>query len=413
MQNVTDSVTEHSVQSCYTVVYDFSEQDRTWQVAGEGGWSELHICLDESDGSYRILAWTHDTQTVLVNVNLDHRCEYKEKSDNFHSFKDENGLRRGFGFHKSDRNLQSAKDFLEVVRSIITELRRAAQASAPSANRNASLIQTVPVLPQHEMDRGPPVIHEDGTMQILQSSKAKHAYSQESISDVSQVKREGHVELNENGEYVMHGATFLPEGWEAVANQKFNVPPASLRGVLLDPYDFKVPILLEQMKHRIKQLNGLQEVGIFRLAPDATECDRMKEMMNSGQDWQDEDCDVNAIANLLKIWFRSLPTPILNIVEPALIEMNHDSVEGVANAIPEFPECERTLLLWLWDFCVEIAEHQDVNKMGVQNLSIVIGPNLFNTDNFQNPMKAMEFSSKVVGFFQKGVEWRQQVLGRA
>ena len=102
----------------------------------------------------------------------------------------------------------------------------------------------------------------------------------------------------------------------------------------------------------------------------------------------------------------------------------------------KFPELERALLMWLWDFCVEIQSKSSVNKMTVQvkkklrsflstfnlqkkgffcsfffveNLGIVIGPNLFNTEAFQNPMKAMEFSGKVVTYFQKGVEWRMSL----
>jgi len=164
------------------------------------------------------------------------------------------------------------------------------------------------------------------------------------------------------------------------------------------------------MKERIKALGGLNETGIFRLAPDAAECDHIKEKMNSGGTWIDEECDVNVIANLLKVWFRDLPNPILNQVSPSVIELNQ-TADKVRDCMKEFPELEKALLMWLWDFCVEIQAKSDKNKMTVQNLGIVIGPNLFNTDQFQNPMKAMEFSGKVVTFFQKGVEWRKSLAG--
>ena len=51
-------------------------------------------------------------------------------------------------------------------------------------------------------------------------------------------------------------------------------------------------------------LSFFVEKGIFRLAPDAGECDHIKSKMNSGGAWIDEKTDVNVFANLLKVWFR-------------------------------------------------------------------------------------------------------------
>lgn len=401
--------TEQSIKSCYTVVYDFDEDNRNWKVAGNGGWSELHICQDESDGTFRVLAWTHDSQEVLVNCNLDHRCEYKEKSENFHSFKDENGDRKGFGFHKSERNLNSAVEFLDCVKTVLTELRRKHQLANPSANmdRAASLIQNVPILPNDQSK--PPEFAGDGAMTIHGPRAAKNKESDFLITDPREVVRKTHVEFNsETGEYIIQNPDALPEGWLQLANKKFGVVPNNLPSVHAGDYGSKIPLILVQIKEKIKALGGLDEMGIFRLAPDAGECDHIKSKMNSGGDWIDEKTDVNVFANLLKVWFRDLPRPILNQVSPGVIELNQ-TADKVRDSMDKFPELEKALLMWLWDFCVEIQSKSNVNKMSVQNLGIVIGPNLFNTDQFQNPMKAMEFSGKVVTYFQKGVEWRMSL----
>ena len=58
-----NGTTEKSVKSCYAVIYTL--KNRKWAVAGEGGWSECHLCLDTLDNSYRILAWTVKSQEVL------------------------------------------------------------------------------------------------------------------------------------------------------------------------------------------------------------------------------------------------------------------------------------------------------------------------------------------------------------
>merc|ERR1739838_1170756 len=104
--------------------------------------------------------------------------------------------------------------------------------------------------------------------------------------------------------------------------------------------------------------------------------------------------------------FRELPVPILNQVKTVVIEKSQTCEDVQKVVTKEFPEPAQSILIWLWDLCVEVAEHQATNKMTPQNLAIVIGPNLFNTTSFQNPMAAMTFSGKVVVFFQRGIEWR-------
>jgi len=404
-----DVQSEKSIASVYTVVYDFSVEKKTWKVAGDGGWSELHICEDKGDQSYRILAWTHETQEVLVNVNLDAKCEYKEKSENFHSFKDSEGSRRGFGFHRSDRNLVNAEEFKNKVLHTLKKLKAEAHVHG---NRAPSVIgNQIPKLPAEERFN-PPEMDEDGKMRIrpTRTEDLKKRAQDEKISDVTNVQRKAHVSLNEDGTYKIVNPENLPEGWKQLANQKFGINPSKIPGIELQEYKSKIPLLLVQLKQRLCDLQGLQEVGIFRLAPDAGESNKVKKMINEGEDWLNYKCDVNVISNLIKIWFRDLPRPILNAVDPAVIEMSQ-TVEGLEKAMGQFPEPDRSLLEWLWDFCCEISDFSQVNKMSVQNLGIVIGPNLFNTLNFENPMKAMDFSGKVVTFFQKGVEMRNKMRG--
>jgi len=263
-------------------------------------------------------------------------------------------------------------------------------------------------LPERE-SHNPPIMDESGQFIIHQARDAKLVGASEAIEGPHSVKRQTHVEIDETtGEFIIDNPEFLPPGWREIANRKFGVPPSNLPTVELPQYQKKIPLLLVQMKQRLIELDGFQETGIFRLAPDASECNRIKAMMNSGQDWMEEDVDVNVMANLIKVWFRELPKPILNIVPSRIIEMNQTQ-DKVAACLVEFPDVYASLLEWLWDFCVEVADHSGVNKMPKHNLAIVIGPNLFNTDSFDNPMKAMDFSGKVVTFFEKGISWRQSL----
>ena len=55
---------EKSIKSCYAVIYELV--GKKWAVLGEGGWSEVHLCYDSGDNSYRILAWTVKSQNVRI-----------------------------------------------------------------------------------------------------------------------------------------------------------------------------------------------------------------------------------------------------------------------------------------------------------------------------------------------------------
>ena len=43
-----------------------------------------------------------------------------------------------------------------------------------------------------------------------------------------------------------------------------------------------------------------------------------------------------------------------------------------------------------------------------ENLGIVIAPNLYNLGDFDNPMKVMDFTDKLVSFFQRVIEYRKK-----
>jgi RhoGAP domain len=74
-----------------------------------------------------------------------------------------------------------------------------------------------------------------------------------------------------------------------------------------------VPSILVCMRECLERNDAFHEEGIFRLAGDAEEILRLKNLMNRKK--FDASDDINTIANLIKIWFRDLPVPLLNHIE--------------------------------------------------------------------------------------------------
>lgn len=387
---------EQSIKSSYIVLYEL--KDESWVPLGDGGWTEVHLCSDTEDGTFRILAWSVDTQDVLLNASVTGSCVYKSsKKPNFHSFKSEYG-KYGFGFHKAEDSIKLATEFLSTVALVIEQLR--ARASGTS-------VESEGTTEQHLMKMGlinPDKFKSLGNLKILPPKPNKHKQHDENIFDPQEVKHTRHGFFNPKTQKFEGN---FPDNFKKMLEKQFGVIPKHLVSRSVRGYDSKIPAILLDLKDMLKKLDGYKVTGIFRLAPLGKNNETVKQLINQGEDWKDQISDVNLCANLLKVWFRELPTPILNQVENKVIEMSQD-IESVAKATAQFPEPSRSILLWLWDLCVEVAEFERENKMGAQNLAIVIGPNLFNTNKFENPMLAMTFSGKVVTFFQRGIEWRQQ-----
>ncbi len=150
---------------------------------------------------------------------------------------------------------------------------------------------------------------------------------------------------------------------------------------------------------------GLQQEGIFRLAPDGDESSYVKQQLNANKFVKCS--DVNCISNLLKVWFRELPTHLLNEIKPESITAvdNEDQAGRVITA--ELTDPCQSIFYWLLDMCIEVAKYSHVNKMTPQNLAIVIGPNLF-TPTMTDPMASLMFSQKVANFLHKSILWRKK-----
>jgi len=182
----------------------------------------------------------------------------------------------------------------------------------------------------------------------------------------------------------------------------FGVDPASLEMEMDAGY--QVPSILVAMKRSLIDYGGLKQEGIFRLAGEQTEIKRIKEVMNKKE--FTENNDINSIASLIKIWFRELPTPILNCVPPEAIFHSND-IAGCVKAFEELPDLQKTLLSWLMDLLMMVSQYSKENKMTSQNLAIVVAPNLYDVST-SNPMEGLVLSQKCVQFLHNVLNHRIQ-----
>lgn len=226
-------------------------------------------------------------------------------------------------------------------------------------------------------------------------SDSSRESSNDEISLPYQTKQEMHITYNEK--YARYEG--FPAAWSGI-NQQFGVPLEVVPKRRVSPYSARIPAVLEMMKQYLIENGGLEIEGIFRLAPDKDECQEVKQQINSGSFLDCE--DLNILANLIKVWFRELPTGLFNsFTEKQILRVNATAcMEDIIDVVESAEEPHRSLTYWLLDLMIQVVENEKVNKMSAKNMAIVLSPNLYSIES-ANPMAALTMSQTVATFTQQ------------
>ncbi|KAI0833912.1 RhoGAP-domain-containing protein [Hypoxylon sp. FL0890] len=154
------------------------------------------------------------------------------------------------------------------------------------------------------------------------------------------------------------------------------------------PFDVSVPLpaVVYRCIQYLDAKNAIREEGIFRLSGSNVVIKQLRERFNTEGDVNlltDETYyDIHAVASLLKLYLRELPTTILtrdlHMKFVAVTEMpNHlEKIGSLAELVRQLPLANETLLKYLIAFLIKIINHSDMNKMTVRNVGIVFSPTL-------------------------------------
>ncbi|XP_045426645.1 rho GTPase-activating protein 22 isoform X3 [Pipistrellus kuhlii] len=162
------------------------------------------------------------------------------------------------------------------------------------------------------------------------------------------------------------------------------------------------PLLVEQCVDFIRA-RGLSEEGLFRLPGQATLVRDLQDAFDCGEKPRfDSTTDVHTVASLLKLYLRELPEPVVpfaryeDFLSCAQL-LTKDEGEGtleLAKQVSSLPLANYNLLSYICKFLDEVQSHSDVNKMSVQNLATVFGPNILRPQ-IEDPVTIMEGTSLV------------------
>ncbi|KAI3343222.1 hypothetical protein F4824DRAFT_135492 [Ustulina deusta] len=154
------------------------------------------------------------------------------------------------------------------------------------------------------------------------------------------------------------------------------------------PVDTNVPLpaVVYRCIQYLDLRDAILEEGIFRLSGSNVVIKQLRERFNQEGDVNiltDETYyDIHAVASLLKLYLRELPTTILtrdlHMQFVAVTEMtNHqEKIVALSELVQRLPLANETLLKYLIAFLIKIINHADMNKMTVRNVGIVFSPTL-------------------------------------
>ncbi|CAI5739507.1 unnamed protein product [Hyaloperonospora brassicae] len=192
-----------------------------------------------------------------------------------------------------------------------------------------------------------------------------------------------------------------------ILNQHFKLPFRQVPRVAVPGYDERIPAVLVMLQQHFVAKEGYLTPHIFRESPSKAERDQAMVDINCGA-FQGAAHDVRVVADLIKLWFRELPRPILHEIPTRDMERLASTENVYVELLSVLGNLERCIVLWLADLLSFVAEYQPHNHMGVDQLAIIIAPNLVRLET-ANPMVAVALSKAAVDLFRGVLRARFQL----
>lgn len=233
--------------------------------------------------------------------------------------------------------------------------------------------------------------------------------SNPAFSKPSEVKHTQHVSFGKDG---FKG---IPEEWAIELQKQFSVEITQLPSSNVTGYTGKIPFVLQTLRDLLVDKGGMSTIGIFRIAPEQKENDQAKADIDKGlllsmSAPRDEDgklifeYEVHVVSNLIKVWLRELPTPLLHHVNKQRLEACATPEDAIA-IMDALPDPFKSVCQYLMDFLSVVASRQAENKMSPQNLAICFCPNLFK-GNPNDQMATLVFTQKISKWFTIAIQYR-------
>ncbi|XVF72522.1 hypothetical protein PTKIN_Ptkin12aG0128000 [Pterospermum kingtungense] len=155
-----------------------------------------------------------------------------------------------------------------------------------------------------------------------------------------------------------------------------------------------VPTILLLMQERLYSQGGLKAEGIFRINPENSQEEHVRDQLNRGI--VPANIDVHCLAGLIKAWFRELPSGVLDGLSPEQVLHCNNEEESV-DLVKQLKPTEAALLNWAVDLMADVVEEEESNKMNARNIAMVFAPNM---TQMSDPLTALMHAVQVMNLLK-------------
>ncbi|KAI4968099.1 hypothetical protein ZWY2020_005447 [Hordeum vulgare] len=173
----------------------------------------------------------------------------------------------------------------------------------------------------------------------------------------------------------------------------FGVSPESMQ-CGYDDRGNSVPKILLLMQERLYSQDGLKAEGIFRITPENSQEEHVREQLNRGV--VPDNIDVHCLASLIKAWFRELPEGVLDSLSPEQV-LNCNTEEQCVELVSHIPVTYAALLSWVVELMADVVEEEGSNKMNARNIAMVFAPNM---TQMSDPLTALMHAVQVMNLLK-------------
>ena len=159
-----------------------------------------------------------------------------------------------------------------------------------------------------------------------------------------------------------------------------------------------IPFIEYYMTSFLLKLGATKQEGIFRIPGNLAKVESMATGINSGKDMING-ATLNDVASLFKQWFRDLPNPVVPIDRvPDVVKIYQDGNKDFIPFCNTLPRPHKMVLMFLVGFLQDLSKYKSETKMDANNLSIVFGPNIIQSNNITEQDQAKDISDIAKAF---------------
>ncbi|MCO5612441.1 hypothetical protein L7F22_066708 [Adiantum nelumboides] len=185
----------------------------------------------------------------------------------------------------------------------------------------------------------------------------------------------------------------VPRRVPSASASAFGVSAESMQ-CSFDAHGNSVPTILLLLQERLYKQGGLKTEGIFRINPDNSKEEQLREQMNKGV--VPHDIDPHCLAGLIKAWFRELPKGVLDSLSPEQVMQCHTEDRCLA-LVKALPSTQSALLDWAVSLMADVVQEEANNKMNARNVAVVFAPNM---TQMLDPLMALKHAVQVMNLLK-------------